>query len=99
MPSTKPPTSRTPSSDCSPKSARRFYQAAVNIADTRTWTTLPKEFQVCRFSTPPDRKIVLETPDGIQKIPVTIEDGTINIIYVKSITAAGPLLVTQMKLK
>ena len=76
-----------------------IYQAAVNIADTRTWTTLPKEFQVCRFSTPPDRKIVLETPDGIQKIPVTIEDGTINIIYVKSITAAGPLLVTQMKLK
>ena len=76
-----------------------IYQAAVNIADERTWTTLPKEFQVCRFSTPPDRKIVLETPDGIQKIPVTIEDGTINIVYVKSITATSPLLVTQMKLK
>ena len=76
-----------------------IYQAAVNIADERTWTTLPKEFQVCRFSTPPDRKIVLETSDGIQNIPVTIEDGTINIIYVKSITATSPLLVTQMKLK
>ena len=75
------------------------YQAAVNIADERTWTTLPKEFQVCRFSTPPDRKIVLETPDGIQKIPVTIGDGTINIIYVKSISPGTPLLVTQMKLK
>jgi hypothetical protein len=75
------------------------YQAAVNIADERTWTTLPKEFQVCRFSTPPDRKIVLETPDGTQKIPVTIEDGTINIVYVRSITATSPLLVTQMKLK
>jgi hypothetical protein len=76
-----------------------IYQAAVNIADERTWTTLPKEFQVCRFSTPPDRKIVLETPDGIQKIPVTIGDGTINIIYVKSINPGTPLLVTQMKLK
>jgi hypothetical protein len=75
------------------------YQMAVNIADERTWTTLPKEFQVCRFSTPPDRKIVLETPDGLQKIPVTIGDGTINIVYVRSITATGPLLVTQMKLK
>jgi len=75
------------------------YQAAVNIADTRTWTTLPKEFQVCRFPTPPDRKITLETPDGLQKIPVTIGDGTINIVYVKSITAGGPLLVSQMKLK
>jgi hypothetical protein len=76
-----------------------IYQAAVNIADERTWTTLPKEFQVCRFSTPPDRKVVLETPDGIQKIPVTIGDGTINIIYVKSISPGTPLLVTQMKLK
>jgi hypothetical protein len=28
------------------------YQASVNIADTRTWTTLPREFQVARFSTP-----------------------------------------------
>jgi hypothetical protein len=75
------------------------YQAAVNIADTRTWTTLPKQFQVCHFPTPPDRKIELETPGERQKIPVTIEDGTINIIYVKSITATSPLLVTQMKLK
>lgn len=76
-----------------------IYQAAVNIADTRTWTTLPKEFQACRLPTPPDRKIVLETPGGFQKIPVTIEDGTINIVYVKSITATSPLLVSQMKLK
>jgi hypothetical protein len=77
----------------------RVYQAAVNIADERTWTTLPKEFQVCHFPTPPDRKIELETPGWRQKIPVTIEDGTINIVYVKSITATSPLLVTQMKLK
>jgi hypothetical protein len=71
----------------------------VNIADERTWTTLPKEFQACHIPTPPDRKIELNTPDGRQKIPVTIEDGTINIVYVKSITAASPLLVTQFKLK
>lgn len=76
-----------------------IYQASVNIADLRTWTTLPKEFQACSFPTPPDRKIVLESSSTAQKIPVTIGDGTINIIYVKSITATGPLLVTQMKLK
>jgi hypothetical protein len=74
------------------------YQAAVNIADERTWTTLPKEFQVCRIPTPPDRKIEL-TVGGSQKTSVTIADGTINIVYVKSITATSPLLVTQMKLK
>ena len=76
-----------------------IYQAAVNIADERTWTTLPKQFQACHFPTPPDRKIELTTPDGRQRIQVTIEDGTINLIYVKSINAAGPLLVSQMKLK
>lgn len=76
-----------------------LYQAAVNIADERTWTTLPKQFQTCNFPTPPDRKIELETPGGRQRIPVTIDDGTINLIYVKSITASSPLLVTQMKLQ
>ena len=74
-------------------------QAAVNIADERTWTTLPKQFQVCRIPTPSDRKIELEAPGGGQRIPVTIEDGTINLVYVKSITATSPLLVTQIKLK
>ena len=73
-------------------------QVAVNIADTRTWTTLPKEFQVCRISTPPDRKIEL-TVGGSQKTSVTIADGTINIVYVKSINPGTPLLVTQIKLK
>jgi hypothetical protein len=76
-----------------------IYQASVNIADERTWTTLPKEFQVCHFPTPPDRKIELNTPGQRQTMPVTIGDGTINLIYVKSINAASPLLVTQMKLK
>jgi len=73
-------------------------QAAVNIADLRTWTTLPKEFQVCRIATPEDRKIEISTPSG-QKMPVTIADGTYNIVYVKNISGSGPLLMSQMKLK
>jgi hypothetical protein len=76
-----------------------IYQAAVNIADTRTWTTLPKEFQVCSFPTPADRKIMLEPSNGAKKIPVTIGDGMINIVYVRSITSSNQMLVTQMKLK
>ena len=76
-----------------------IYQAAVNIADERTWTTLPKQFQACHFLTPPDRKIELKTPGDRQTMAVTIGDGTINLIYVKSINANSPLLVTQMKLK
>lgn len=75
------------------------YQAAVNIADTRTWTTLPKEFQFCRIPTPPDRKIELDLAGSGQKIPVTVNDGLVNIVYAKSINPVMPLLVTQMKLK
>ena len=47
-----------------------IYQAAVNIADERTWTTLPKQFQACHFPTPPDRKIELKTPGDRQTMAV-----------------------------
>ncbi len=74
------------------------YGVAVNIADTRTWTTLPKEFQYCRLATPPDRRLELQTPNG-QKVPVTLADGLVNVVYVRSIGPATPLIVSQFKLK
>ena len=75
------------------------FQIAVNIADLRTWTTLPKEFLLCRVPTPPDRKIELQTPGGAQKVSVTLDEGAMNLVFVKSISANGPLFVSQMKLK
>lgn len=75
------------------------YQASVNIADCRTWTTLPKEFQVCRVPTPADRKIELATAGGGQRTTVTLGEGTFTLVYVKSINATSPLLVSQMKFK
>lgn len=75
------------------------YGVAVNIADLRTWTTLPKQFQVCRIPTPADRKIDLQTAGGGQRITVTLNEGTVNVIYAKSITSMSPLFVSQMKLK
>ena len=82
------------------KVALAIAQLAVDIADTRTWNTLPKEFQFCRIPTPPDRKIELSGPNGELKTAVTIEEGTVNLVYVKSITATNYLLsVTQLKLK
>lgn len=76
-------------------------QASVNIADTRTWTTLPKEFQYCRIPTPADRKIELSAVGGAQKSEVTVAEGTVNLVYVKSISTTNnsPLIVTQTKLK
>jgi hypothetical protein len=75
------------------------FQIAVNIADLRTWTTLPKEFQVCRIPTPPDRKIDLEAAGTAQKVSVTLEEAVISLVFVKSISASGPMFVSQMKLK
>jgi len=78
--------------------ATAAYQASVNVADTRTWTTLPKEFQVCRIPTPADHKLDLATSDGLEKSSVTLNDGAINLVYVKSISPGTPLLVSQIKL-
>lgn len=73
-------------------------QASVNIADTRCWTTLPKEFQVARIPTPADRKLSLST--GVHlPTEVNLLDAAVNVVYVRSVTATAPLLVHQFKLK
>jgi hypothetical protein len=74
-----------------------IYNASVNIADERTWTTLPKEFQFCRIPTPADRKLEISIPNGMPQT-VTLNDGMINLVYVKSIGPATPLIVSQYKL-
>ncbi|TAK95822.1 MAG: hypothetical protein EPO07_15050 [Verrucomicrobia bacterium] len=72
--------------------------AAMNIADTRTWTTLPKEFQVAKIVTPADRKLTLSAGSSAP-VEVTLLDGEVNVVYAKSVTATTPLLVSQFKLK
>ena len=79
--------------------AGAIYQVAMNQADLRTWTTLPKEFHFCRFPTPDDRKIELEPPFSGYKLPVSVNDGLINVVWVKSLNRGSPLLVSQFKLK
>ncbi|HWD19318.1 MAG TPA: hypothetical protein VHB20_08555 [Verrucomicrobiae bacterium] len=74
-------------------------QVAINIADTRTWTTLPKEFQICRLPTPADRRIVVSSPTGAPQASVGLLDGTVNVVVVKSILAGGPFEISQFKLK
>ena len=76
-----------------------LYQLSVNIADLRTWTTLPKEFQICRIPTPADRKVELHAVGSGQQSIVTLDEGLVNLIYVRSISASGPMFVSQMKLK
>ena len=73
-------------------------QMALNIADTRSWTTLPKEFQVACVPTPSSRKLSLATA-GTAPVEVALVDGTVNVVCVRSVTAGGPLQVSQFKLK
>ena len=37
--------------------ARTIYRYAMNTADTRSWETLPKEFQIAQVPMPADRKV------------------------------------------
>lgn len=73
------------------------YQSSTNIADTRTWKSLPKEFQYARIATPSDRR--LELVAGSQTKSVELVPGKINVVVVKSISETAPLLVTQFSLK
>jgi len=70
---------------------------ATTHADTRVWTSIPKEFQYARLSTPADRQLTLAT--GNDSRTVTLVAGAVNIVYVKSISPTAALLVSQFALK
>jgi hypothetical protein len=70
---------------------------ALTHADTRVWSSLPKEFQYARVSTPADRQLTLAA--GNDSRTVTLVPGAVNIVYVKSISPSSPLLVSQFALK
>ncbi|QYM79499.1 hypothetical protein K0B96_02465 [Horticoccus luteus] len=71
--------------------------ASTNVADTRTWTSLPKEFQYARITTPADRKLALNA--GGVAHTVDLVPGSVNIVYVKSTSTTAPLLVSQFALR
>ncbi|MCU0793213.1 MAG: hypothetical protein MUE42_10295 [Opitutaceae bacterium] len=79
------------------KLATAVAQAAVNIADTRTWRSLPKEFHYARLATPADGRLTL-TAGGLSTT-VVLEPAAVNVVYVKSPGAFAPLLASQFVLK
>jgi len=72
-------------------------QSAINIADTRTWRTLPKQYQIARIETPADGSLSITTDLTVKN--VLVEPGAINAVYVKSISPLAPLQVAQFKIK
>lgn len=77
--------------------ATAVTQAAINIADTRTWRSLPKEFHYARLDTPADRQLTLSA--GSVARTVTLEPAAVQVVYVKSPSAFSPLFVSQFVLK
>jgi len=73
------------------------YQLSTNVADTRSWQTLPKEFQVCRMDMPADRRLALSVSGWEQ--PVTLIPGEIVVVYAKAVSDLRTMQVSQFKLK
>lgn len=76
-----------------------LYQVATNHADLRTWKSLPKRFCVARFATPADRRITVSLAGGGWPQTVQLEDGIVNVVYVKCVSPARPPAIRQFKLK
>lgn len=63
--------------------AGSVYQIAANDADLRTWTTLPKKFNLAKVATPADGKV------KVDNTVLSVNPKGVNIVYVKSMSASG----------
>ncbi len=79
------------------KLATAVTQIAINVADTRTWRSLPKEFHYARLPTPADGRLQLSA--GGLATSVTVEPAAVTVVYVKSAGTFSPLLVDHFVLK
>jgi hypothetical protein len=79
--------------------AGTVYQAGANRADTRTWETLPKQFQVCRVATPADHKLYLGRAGTAESVMVDLPNSPVNLVYVKSSFIGSRLAVTAFPLR
>ena len=72
------------------------YQAAVNIADTRCWTTLPKQVHIARIPTPVGGKARVVSDLLHLDKEVDLKPGRLQFIWVRSIGPNTPAFVTQI---
>ena len=63
-----------------------MLQIATTSADIRSWSALPKEFQVTRINRPQDGVVTLSAPGVAEELSVQVDKSSrFNIIYVKAI--------------
>lgn len=66
--------------------ASAIYQVASTQADTRIWSTLPKEFQLARFKRPKNGRLEILTPNKRVITSLIIPQTQNTLIYVKIAT-------------
>lgn len=76
-----------------------IYQASVNQADLRTWTTLPKEFQVVRIPTPSDGLLKLRDPATGETLRIELKPVQIQVVFVKSASRSAPIQTSVFSLR
>lgn len=74
-------------------------QTTINIADTRSWTLLPHDFQVCRVPTPSDGVLHIAETRGYQASTLTLPNPKgHNLVYVKSVVPGKRMIIWSRKL-
>ena len=74
--------------------ATTVYTVASAQADTRTWTTLPKRFDLIRLERPESGSIVIKTSTGLSLPKITLPLTQHTLVYVKMATAGAKPSVT-----
>lgn len=76
-----------------------LYQAAMNEADTRTWLSLPKQWQVCRLPRPADGVIQVSMPRADQAVAVELLAGEAVLVWVRGVGPYTRPAVRQMRIE
>ena len=78
--------------------ASTVYTIASTQADTRTWTTLPKRFDLIRLARPENGKLVLKTSTGMALPEILVPFAQSTLVYVKMPTAGAKPSITVIPL-
>lgn len=78
--------------------ASTVYTVASAHADTRTWTTLPKRFDLIRAEAPADGVLHIKTSSGLTLPQISLSSTQHSLVYVKMPTAAAKPSITVIPL-
>ena len=69
---------------------------STTTADGRSWTTLPKQIQFGKISTPPSQRLILCGVGTNLEIIVPLESLHTNFVWVRSISTYSPLRIVSV---